>query len=373
MDIYEKLGVKKYINVYDTMTMYGSTIMDDDVLDSYKETSQYLVDINELQDKIGKRIAELTHNEAAYVTTGASMGVSLAIAACMSEGDRYKLSKLPDASGMKNEVVIMRAQRNPYDKAIEVPGAKLIEFGNLAGSFDFELEGVINENTAAVYYIKALNYSKATMPLEDVIRIAHKHNVPVIVDAAAQLPPKENLWKLTEMGADAVAFSGGKAIRGPLSTGFIVGKKWIVDAAKIVGFPNRGVLRGGKVSREDMVAMLLALENYLKLSDKEYDDILRRRVNYFLEGLKDIKMFKLGVEEMGPVGQIYPRVEIAVESDKVDVEGFVKALKEGEPGILAGLPLQKPYNVFYINPMTIMDNQLETVLNQIKKIAKEYE
>lgn len=370
MNIYDELNVKKYINAYDTLTMYGSTIMDDDVIESYKDSQKYLVDLNELQDKIGEKIAALTNNEAAYVTTGASMGISLCVGACMSEGDRYKLSKLPDTSNMKNEVIIMRGQRNPYDKAIELPGAKLIEIGNLASTFEYELEGVINEKTAAVYFIKASNYAKAILPLEKVIEIAHKHNVPVIVDAAAQLPPRSNLYSITKLGADAVCFSGGKAIRGPLSTGFIVGKKWIIDACKILGFPNRGICRGGKVSREDMVGLYLALNNFMKITDKEYDDILRKRVNYFIDNLKDNNKIKTRIEEIGPVGQIYPRVEISlVDSD--DVTKVTDALKDLNPGILCGLPLQKPYNVFYINPMTLLDEQLEYVLNKINEITKE--
>jgi len=371
MDIYKQLGIKTYINAYDTMTMYGSTIMDDDVLDSYKDSARLLVDMNELQDKLGKKIAEITHNEAAYITTGASMGITLAICACMAEGDRYKLSKLPNTEGMKNEVIIMRGQRNPYDKAIEVAGAKLIEIGNLAMTNEFELEGVINEKTAAIYFIQAGNYAKAILPLEKVIEIGHKHGVKVIVDAAAQIPPIDNLWNFTRMGADAVAFSGGKAIRGPLNTGFIVGKKEIIEACKICGFPNRGVGRGGKVSREDMIAMYLALENLVKMSNDEYDAILRSRCKKLIDGISDIEIFNIDIEEVGPVGQIYPRVEIGVNSDKFNVEDIVKYLKEDEPGILVGLPLQKPYDVFYLNPMTLFDDQLDTVINQIKKAVKE--
>ena len=371
MDIYKKLGIKTFINAYDTMTMYGSTIMDDDVLDSYKDSARLLVDMNELQDILGKKIAEITHNEAAYITTGASMGITLAICACMAEGDRYKLSKLPNTEGMKNEVIIMRGQRNPYDKAIEVAGAKLIEIGNLAMTNEFELEGVINEKTAAIYFIQASNYAKAILPLEKVIEIGHKHNVKVIVDAAAQIPPIDNLWNFTRMGADAVAFSGGKAIRGPLNTGFIVGKKEIIDACKICGFPNRGVARGGKVSREDMIAMYIALEKLVKMSNEEYDAILRNRCNILIDGLKDIEELQIGIEELGPVGQIYPRVEIGLKTDKFSVDELAKYLKEDEPGILVGLPLQYPHNVFYLNPMTLFDCQLDTVINQIKKAIKE--
>ena len=173
------------------------------------------------------------------------------------------------------------------------------------------------------------------------------------------------------MGADAVAFSGGKAIRGPLNTGFVVGKKEIVDACKICGFPNRGVARGGKVSREDMIAMYLALEKLVKMSNEEYDAILRNRCNKLINGLKDIDEFNIGINEVGPVGQIYPRVEIGLNTNKYTVDEVAKYLKEDEPGILVGLPLQYPHNVFYLNPMTLFDSQLDIVVNQIKKVIRE--
>jgi len=369
-DIYDRLGLKKYINAYDTLTNYGGSRMKEEVLGSYKESASFFVDMRELQDAVGKRIAELTDNEAAYVTTGASMGITLGIAACMVGNDRYMNNRLPDTEGTRNEVIIMRSQRNPYDKAIEVSGAKLKEIGNLFTTEEFELEGSINEKTAAVYFIKASNYSKAALPLEKVIDIAHRHGVPVIVDAAAQLPPKQNLSHFTKMGADLVAFSGGKAIRGPLNTGFVVGRKDLIESCKMIGFPNRGIARGGKVSREDMVALLMALEQYVSVSEENYQGILRDKVNYFVDGLKDSEIYSVAVEEIGPVGQIYPRVEITVKRNLFSVEELAEVMKEDDPGILIGLPLQKPYKVFYINPLVMDDYEKETVLNRLIEAGK---
>ncbi len=370
-DIYKRLGLKRYINAYDTLTNYGGSRMSDEVLEAYKEAASYFVDMREFQIKAGERIAELTNNEAAYLTTGASMGVTLACAACMVSSDRYLNSRLPDTEGMKNEVIIMRSQRNPYDKAIEVSGAKLVEVGNLYTTEEFELEGAISEKTAAVYYIKATNYSKGAMPLEKVIEIAHRKGVYVIVDAAAQLPPKENLWKFTKMGADIVAFSGGKALKGPLNTGFIVGKKELIESCRMIGFPNRGIARGGKISREDIAALLIAVERYVEMDEEKYQEDMRKRAEYYVDQLEDSDLYSVRIEEIGPVGQLYPRAEISLKTDRFSVEELSEKLKEQEPGVLVGLPLQKPYDVFYINPLVMDDCEKETVLKLLIKAGKE--
>ncbi len=370
-DIYKRLGLKRYINAYDTLTNYGGSRMSDEVLEAYKEAASYFVDMREFQIKAGERIAELTNNEAAYLTTGASMGVTLACAACMVSNDRYLNSRLPDTEGMKNEVIIMRSQRNPYDKAIEVSGAKLVEVGNLYTTEEFELEGAISEKTAAVYYIKATNYSKGAMPLEKVIEIAHRKGVYVIVDAAAQLPPKENLWKFTKMGADIVAFSGGKALKGPLNTGFIVGKKELIESCRMIGFPNRGIARGGKISREDIAALLIAVERYVEMDEEKYQEDMRKRAEYYVDQLEDSDLYSVRIEEIGPVGQLYPRAEISLKTDRFSVEELSEKLKEQEPGVLVGLPLQKPYDVFYINPLVMDDCEKETVLKLLIKAGKE--
>jgi L-seryl-tRNA(Ser) seleniumtransferase len=299
------------------------------------------------------------------------MGVTLACAACMVSNDRYLNSRLPDTEGMKNEVIIMRSQRNPYDKAIEVSGAKLVEVGNLYTTEEFELEGAISEKTAAVYYIKATNYSKGAMPLEKVIEIAHRKGVYVIVDAAAQLPPKENLWKFTKMGADIVAFSGGKALKGPLNTGFIVGKKELIESCRMIGFPNRGIARGGKISREDIAALLIAVERYVEMDEEKYQEDMRKRVEYYVDQLEDSDLYSVRIEEIGPVGQLYPRAEISLKTDRFSVEELSEKLKEQEPGVLVGLPLQKPYDVFYINPLVMDDYEKETVLKLLIKAGKE--
>lgn len=370
-DIYKRLGLKRYINAYDTLTNYGGSRMSDEVLEAYKEAASYFVDMREFQIKAGERIAELTNNEAAYLTTGASMGVTLACAACMVSNDRYLNSRLPDTEGMKNEVIIMRSQCNPYDKAIEVSGAKLVEIGNLYTTEEFELEGAISEKTTAVYYIKAANYSKGAMPLEKVIEIAHRKGVYVIVDAAAQLPPKENLWKFTKMGADIVAFSGGKALKGPLNTGFIVGKKELIESCRMIGFPNRGIARGGKISREDIAALLIAVERYVEMDEEKYQEDMRKRVEYYVDQLEDSDLYSVRIEEIGPVGQLYPRAEISLKTDRFSVEELSEKLKEQEPGVLVGLPLQKPYDVFYINPLVMDDYEKETVLKLLIKAGKE--
>ena len=368
-NIYEELGVKEYINAYDTMTNYGGSRMSDETLEAYKAAACSFVDMRQLQEKISCRIAEMTGNEAAYITTGASMGITLAVCACMAGKDQKKIDRLPNTEGLKDEVIVFKSQRNPYDKAIEVSGAKLVEIGGEEITTKEELDAAIGEKTVCVYYIQATNHM-SNLSIEDVVEVAHKKNVYVIVDAAAQLPPKENLSRFTKMGADIVAFSGGKAIHGPLNTGFIVGRKDLIEACVLCGFPNRSVARGGKVSREDMVALYVALKQYMAMSTAEYDAILRNRVDYIVEGLKDNDILGVYVEEEGPVGQIYPRAAITLKTDRFTIEEFAQALKDDEPGILMGIPLYKPYDCLYVNPLVMDDYELETVLKQLMKVSR---
>ena len=246
MDIFNEIGIKKMINAHDTYTVYGGSRMAENTLESMKQISRHFVDLEELQRSLGKKIAEITHNEAAYITNGASGGILLCSCICMAKGDMYHYSKLPDTSGMANEIIVMRAQRNAYDKAMEASGAKVIEVGDADETLEFELEGCMSERTAAVFYFASALYERGSMKLEKTIEIAHNHKIPVVVDAAAQLPPVENLWNYTKMGADLVIFSGGKTLCGPQDSGLILGRKDLIEDCIRFGAPVHGICRSSK-------------------------------------------------------------------------------------------------------------------------------
>ena len=235
MTIYKRLGIRTVINGNATLTRLGGSIMPPEVVAAMADASKHFVDIIELQKRVGEEIAKLTQNEAAYVSCGAAAALTLSTAACVTGLDATKREKLPlctsPGSGgfqpptMKNEVIVHRHGRVGYDFAVRQVGVTFVEIGDENGTTPDELENAITEKTAAIFYFANPSREHLWVPYEKASTIAKKHGVPLIVDAAAQLPPPENLWRFTHNGADLALFSGGKGLQGPQSSGLIVGKK----------------------------------------------------------------------------------------------------------------------------------------------------
>ncbi len=235
-NIYENLGVRTIINAYAPMTRLGGVVMAAEVADAMREATQYCVDIAELQMAASKIIAEITNAEAGCVTSGAAAGLLMGTAACVAGMDPAKMSRLPDTRGMKNEVIAMRSQRNSYDHAVRATGVTIVEAGFCdrftdVGARDtevWEIQAAITERTAAIYYLAKPN---PLLTLPAVVAVAHAAGIPVLVDAAAELPPVENLRLFLSEGADLVAFSGGKSIGGPQGYGILCGRRDLISAA----------------------------------------------------------------------------------------------------------------------------------------------
>ena len=250
MTLYERLGVRRVIHASGTTTRYGGSRLRPEALEAMREASQTLVNLDELNEAAGAAIARLLGAEAAFVTAGASSGLLLQAAACIAGDDPARITRLPDTRGMKNEIVIQRAHRFAYDQAYRVPGGVLVEIGLARRTQPFELDDAINERTAAVaYLVSPFTSPPGILGLEQVIAIAHRRGVPVIVDAASMLPPRANLTRFTRLGADLVSFSGGKGVRGPQSTGFLLGRRDLVRAAALNASPNQAIGRAAKTSR----------------------------------------------------------------------------------------------------------------------------
>lgn len=292
-EIYERLGVPTIINAKGTSTRVSGAIMPIEVARAMYEASQSCVDMLELQARASEIIAEVTRAEAGLVTAGASAGLLLGTAACVTGLDPGKMNRLPDVTGMKNEVIIARSQRNGYDHAIRSVGVELIEVGiadrfSGAGIRDAEpwqYADAVSERTAAIIHVAQPN----TLPaLADVVEVAHRAGIPVLVDAAAQLPPADNLVRFIAQGADLVVFSGGKAIRGPQGSGILCGKRSLIAAAAlqwmdadidfqlwnppssfidkntIAGLPQHGIGRPCKVGKEQIAGLLTALRLFVE-------------------------------------------------------------------------------------------------------------
>jgi D-glucosaminate-6-phosphate ammonia-lyase len=293
MGVYDQLGVRAIINASGTLTRVGGSRMAPEVLTALVEAAASFVHIDELQAKAGAVIAEVTGAEAGYVTTGAAAGLSLGIAACVAGLDVGKMDRLPDTTGMKSEVVVQRGHRNAYDHAIRAAGVTFVEVGYLGypgagGTFGWQIEEAITDKTAAVAC--PILDTPGTLSLPDVAEIAHRKGVPVIVDAAAELPPRSNLRRFIAEGADLVAFSGGKAIGGPQASGILAGradliasvalqhqdmdvradtwnKRSLLAEGQVRGVPHQGFGRSMKVGREEIVGLITALRRYAAGSD----------------------------------------------------------------------------------------------------------
>ena len=341
MGVYQKLGVKTKINAVGNGTAIGGSIMAPEVIAAMQEASQNFIDLNELLAKAGQYIADVVGVEACYITSGAAGGVLISTAACMTGKDWAKVHQLPDTQGMKNEVIMQVMQRNYYELMVREAGAKLVEIGLANTTNSWHLEAALNEQTAAIIHFVAYSPPQ-DLPLEEVIKIAHKRDVPVVVDAAAEFPSFSILRHYIEMGADLVIFSGGKGIRGPQSSGLILGRKDLIEACAMNGSPYHGVGRPCKVGKEEIIGLVTAIELF---SDPEYErkelEGWHLRTGYIVETLSDLS--HVTVESGFPKDfagvQINPGiVPVAVvtwdnQAIPLTKEKAASTLLEGDPGI----------------------------------------
>jgi len=374
LGVYEELKVKRIINACGTYPALGGSVLDEDVLSAMADAARSFVDMNDLEEKAGKVIAEITGAEAGYVSSGAFAGLVLAIAACMVGEDMNKILQLPNTEGMKNEVIIQKQQRNYYDTCITAAGAKIVEVGGEVTRPE-DIKNAINDKTAAILFID-LSPQENIVPLPDVVKIAHENNVPVIVDAAAELPPVENLREYIANGADIVVFSGGKDIGGPNDTGIVCGKKkWINIISSLGPYAYARSLkkapfgRGFEVSKEQIVGLVVALKKYVKIDHKERLKKFGEKVDWIVSELKDIPGIRVSkVYPRRGHGRplIIPRVEIILDKEKtkLSADKILRLLEEGDPPIR----MYKVDENIYINPQCLKSGEEQIIVNRLKEI-----
>ncbi len=374
MHVYQRLGLRRVINADARLTRLGGSIMPPQVLAAMAEAAQWYVDIFELQRAVGRRIAELTHNEAAYVCTGASAGLFLSTLACMTGPDLKAISRLvdemPHPTLPKDEVIIHTAHRIPYDPAIRLAGARLVEIGNVLQTFPWELEAAITERTAAVVYMAGEHLSRGALPLPQVIEVAHARGVPVIVDAAAQLPPPENLWRFTrDLGADLAIFSGGKDLRGPQSSGLILGRADLIEAVFHHGAPHQRLGRPMKVGREEMVGLLTALELYLQQDHAARIARCEAVVQGWVERFSRLPGAHPRRDFPNEAGQPVPRLLLELDPEHAGLTGaeLRQRLWEGDPRIAVA---PAGAHGVYITPDTIEPGEEELIAERVTAIVQ---
>lgn len=396
--IYQRLGVKTIINAKGTATRLSGGIMPDEVAEAMREASQYCVDMAELQGRASEIIAEITGAEAAYVTSGAAAGLLLGTAACVTGLDPAKMNRLPDTRGMRNEVVMVRSQRNFYDHAVRSAGITLIEVGladrySGAGVRDaepWEISDAINDKTACVFYVAA---AQSQPLLREVVAVAHQAGVPVLVDAAAQLPPAGNLRKFIQDGADLVAFSGGKAILGPQGSGILCGRKDLIAAAalqnldqdilieqwnpppglfagiQLRGLPQHGIGRPCKVGKEQIIGLLIALQRFVEYDHNKQHALWQNQ----LEALAAVVSSSnaLSTARVSDDNNGVPRLELILDQDALGKTAlqFILQLQNGEPAIYAD-PSRLRHGVILFNPSCLKAHEFELIGERLKQLLE---
>lgn len=366
MSNYHTLGVRRIINCFETYTLLGGAILSEEVRQAMEEADKSYAWIWDLNERAGRKIAELTGADAAFVTPGAFAALAMSAAVCMVGRDPEKMRQLPDTNGMKNEFIIQRCLRDfQYDRSMTVAGGKLIEVGDeRSGCTSEQIEAAIGEKTAALhYFVHGVTGNFASencniVPLEEVLNMGRRHNLPVLVDAAFQCYPLDGLSKYAAMGADAVAYSS-KYFGGPNTAGLLLGKKELVESVALHSFIGQeggpegkeavrgwdlrrysSVFRGYKQDRSSIMGAVAALERHLhRMKDPEKAlEPARRRIDVLVRTLTDVPNVKLTVfdsrDRVDPL-QIGLQITLMNRTAK-DASDVVTELLNGDPEIWLG-------------------------------------
>ena len=363
-DYFKELGIRTFINAAGTYTSMTGSLMPKEVIDAINYGSLEYVNLDELQDKVGKRIAELLECEYATVSSGCFGAMSIAMAGVMSGKDPKKIKQLPDTTGLRNEVILQESHTIGYAQALTNVGAKLVKVKTAE-----ELENAINEKTAMVWFLNA-NTDRGDIKWEEFVSLGKKHNIPTFIDCAADVPPVDNLFKFTRIGFDMVAFSGGKGLRGPQSAGLLLGKKEYIEAARL-HTPPRGetIGRGMKVNKEEVLGMLAALELYLNKDHQAEWKMWEDQIDLISESAKSVS----GVEttiHVPPHANHVPSLKIRWDQSKVNIspDNVRKILREGSPSI----ETVGNKNEIGVTTWMMVPGQEKIVAKKIKKILKSH-
>lgn len=329
------LGVRPHLAGHGHTTVYGGSRMPPEVLRAMAEANEEFVDMHELFDAAGRRVAEVTGAEAGLVTSGSFAALTMGAAACLTGTDEERIQALPQVTWPKRECLMQKAHRFSYDRAYRVAGMTLVEVETRE-----ELAKAIHENTAMLSGLASWerkhDRGPEVMLPEEIIDLGKKAGVPVFIDAASELPPAANLTRYVEMGADLVALSGGKGIRGPQGTGILVGRKDLIEAARLNAFPYSNLGRGMKVGKEELIGLIVALNRFVELDHEAYWEEWTRTAMYVSEALQDVP--GLSAEyvpaRLTPLG--YDCVRLTWDPERIPLtrDEVVQMLRDGEPRIV---------------------------------------
>ena len=347
-DLFSELGLRKFINAAGTYTFMTGSLLPDEVVEAMVAASKEYVLLDDVQDKVGERIAAICHSEAATVTAGCWSAMVLGTAGVITGKDQKKIGQLPDVGGLKSEVITQNSHNAGYVHALKNTGAKIVAVETVQ-----ELENAINEKTAMLWF---LNYAAPSGKIQhqEWVALGKKHNIPTMIDMAADVPPVENLWKYNDMGFDLVCISGGKALRGPQSAGILMGKKDLIEAARLNAPPRGGNIgRGMKVNKEEVFGMYAALERYVNLDHQKEWKMWEDRIALIENSAKKVNGVTTTVS-VPPIANHTPTLNISWDINRIKVtrEDFQSRLRNGNPSIevVAGQDNSINLTVFMLEP-----------------------
>jgi uncharacterized pyridoxal phosphate-dependent enzyme len=330
-DLFKELGLRTFINAAGNYTSMTASLMPDEVMEAINSSSKQYVMIEELQDKVGEKIATLCNAEAAFVTAGCWSALVLGTAGVLTGMDPKKVVALPklEGTGMKSEIIIQKTHINGYHHALTNTGAVIVEIETLE-----QAEAAINDKTAMLWFLNR-EAPVGKIQHQEWLNLAKKHKLPTMIDMAADVPPVENLWKYNDMGFDLVCISGGKALCGPQSAGILMGKKDLIAAARLSAPPKGGNIgRGMKVNKEEIFGMYVALESYIKRDHAKEWKIWEDRIAVINSTLKPIAGVTTEVM-IPPVANHNPSLLISWDPNKIKLtrDGMGEKLRKGNPSI----------------------------------------
>jgi L-seryl-tRNA(Ser) seleniumtransferase len=330
-NLIKELGLRTFINAAGNYTSMTASLMPDEVMETINASAKEYVILDDVQDKVGEKIAALCHAEAATVTAGCWSALVLGMAGVLTGMDPKKVSQLPylEGTGMKSEVILQKSHANGYHHALTNAGATIVTVETRK-----DLKKALNEKTAMMWFLNR-EAPVGEIKHQEWVDMAEKHQIPSMIDIAADVPPVENLWKFNDMGFDLVAISGGKAICGPQSAGILMGRKELIAAARLSAPPRGGnVGRGHKVNKEEILGMYVALEEYINRDHEKDWKNWEEQIAFIERATKNIDGVTTEVM-VPPVANHNPTLNISWDNNKVKLKGkeLGEKLRMGKPSI----------------------------------------
>ncbi len=368
-DFFKELGIRPFINAAGTYTTLTASLMHPEVMEAINYASKSFVSLTDLHDAAGKRIAQLIGCEGAMITSGAAAALTAGTAACVAGKNPEWIKRIPDlaGTGMKNEVIVQKAHRNGYDHAVRNCGIKLIEVETAD-----EIERAINEKTAMLFFFNDAD-PRGKVKIEQFVAIANKHKIPCLNDAAADVPPSEHLSRYTKMGFDLVAFSGGKGMRGPQSAGLLLGRKELIEAARMNSSPNSDSIgRGMKVNKEELLGMMVAVEVYLKRDSAAEWKEWERRAKLLCDTASKNSAIRTEVF-VPPIANHVPTVRLKWEKAVLNLtaDEVRRQMREGTPSIEiapGSSPADAATQEFSIGIWQLQPGEVDVVARRLREV-----